>query len=73
MVSINELGEIWETTVHSVCRFQDDDSVLVLPPRFLPYGLYRLTVTAAPAGYDLVTTTQDLCLQVQSACWRFCC
>ncbi|KAK7506559.1 hypothetical protein BaRGS_00002034, partial [Batillaria attramentaria] len=64
LVTVGESGEMVESTVHKVCRFQDTRKTLVLPPRTLPYGLYRLSVTVSPVDFDLVSTTVDLYLEV---------
>lgn len=66
VVANDSRGRVVETTLQDICVFKMSNSTLVLPPRSLPFGLSKLTVTVAPSGYELVTSSRDIYLQVSS-------
>ncbi|XP_046581985.1 LOW QUALITY PROTEIN: uncharacterized protein LOC124289408 [Haliotis rubra] len=57
-------GTQTETQVHEICKFQETNNTLTIPPLGLPYGLYKITVTVAPVDHDLISASHDLYLRI---------
>ncbi|KAH9518594.1 hypothetical protein Btru_005726 [Bulinus truncatus] len=57
-------GKVVEKTLYTFCSSKQLSNTLKIEPLTLPFGQYKLTVTASPSGYDLAYSSDSVFLNV---------